>query len=76
MITQLHEDTAIDSDFVRCPICKRGRLCDKTVGDKVRTLWIQDVTCFRQDSGIILKCPKCAGKFIIRQRGEENETEQ
>ena len=72
VITQIHEDADIDSDYVRCPACGKGRLCDKTIGDKVTVIAIQDTAHSRKSSGIILKCPKCAGKFIIRQRsGEE-----
>ena len=44
VITQIHEDADIDSDNVRCPACGKGRLCDKTVGDKVTVIAIQELT--------------------------------
>ena len=32
-IQQVYEDADIKSEYVRCPSCKRGRLCDKPKGD-------------------------------------------
>ena len=33
VISQIDEATKVDSDFVRCPVCK-GRLCDKAKGQR------------------------------------------
>lgn len=65
LIEQVCEKSNIKSDFVKCPSCKRGRLCDKPVGAKVST----NIANFDHnnvtDPQIIIKCPKCGQKFII-----------
>lgn len=53
-------------DYVRCPSCKSGRLCDKTLGVQIRAVPITDSSLNKDDPGIILKCPKCGKKFEIR----------
>ncbi len=64
-IEKIHEDSSMDSDYVRCPSCKKGRLCDKPVGDKVIAISIRNTTLSNKSNRIILKCPKCSGKFLI-----------
>lgn len=65
LIEQVCEKSNIKRDFVKCPSCKRGRLCDKPVGAKVST----NIANFEHDNvtdpQIIIKCPKCGKKFII-----------
>lgn len=73
VIEQVHEDTDIQSDHVRCPSCKKGRLCDKPVGDKVFAIEITDTARSQNSSRIILKCPKCAHRFLIRLTRDEND---
>lgn len=70
-IEQIHEDSDLDSDYVRCPSCKKGRLCDKPVGDKVIAIAIRDTTPSNKSSRIILKCPKCSGKFLVHLSQDE-----
>ena len=55
-------------DYVRCPSCKSGRLCDKTLGVQIRAVPITDSSLNKDDPGIILKCPKCGKKFEIQIR--------
>ena len=35
LIEQIYETNDLKSDYVKCPVCKQGRLCDKPMGDKV-----------------------------------------
>ncbi len=51
------------TDYVKCPICNSGRLCDKPVAEKVTVVAANDSV--RDNNGIILKCPKCKQKVII-----------
>ena len=37
-IEQVYEKSNIKSDYVRCPSCKRGRLCDKPIGEKATVI--------------------------------------
>ena len=65
MIEQVHEDTDVLSDHVKCPTCKRGRLCDKPAGVRVTVLTLKAEALSKQNCRIILKCPKCSAKFLI-----------
>lgn len=65
LIEQIYEPDNIPSDFVKCPACKRGRLCDKPVGEKVMPIAIQGSPTHQRGNRIFLKCPKCAQTFII-----------
>ena len=65
LIEQIYEPNNIRSDYVRCPACKRGRLCDKPVGEKAMAIAIQGDTAKTRNSRIILKCPRCSQKFVI-----------
>lgn len=65
LIEQIFEQDSIQSDFVRCPACKRGRLCDRPTGEKVMAIAIRGDTSLRKSNRIILKCPKCSQKFLI-----------
>ena len=60
MIEQVHEDTDVLSDHVKCPTCKRGRLCDKPAGVRVTVLTLKTEALSKQNCRIILKCPKCS----------------
>lgn len=64
-IEQVYEKSNIKSDYVRCPSCKRGRLCDKPIGEKATVIALKSGHSERTSSRIILKCPKCSQKFII-----------
>lgn len=65
LIEQIYEPNNIKSDYVKCPACKRGRLCDKPIGDKVMAIAIHGDASKANRNRIILKCPKCSQKFII-----------
>ena len=65
LIEQIYEPNNIRSDYVRCPACKRGRLCDKPVGEKAMAIAIQGDTAKTRSSRIILKCPRCSQKLVI-----------
>lgn len=38
LIQQLYKPQRLKSDYVLCPACKRGRLCDKPQGEKIAAL--------------------------------------
>jgi hypothetical protein len=61
-IKQLYVDDDIQSDYVKCPSCKKGRLCDKAVGEKATTICVDNP---KNNASIILKCPKCGSKFLV-----------
>ena len=65
LIEQVCEKNEIKSDFVKCPSCKRGRLCDKPIGVKVSATAIKSDHSSWTSTSIILKCPKCGQKFIL-----------
>lgn len=65
LIEQIYEPNNMKSDYVKCPVCKRGRLCDKPVGDRVMAIAVSGNAEAQSGARIILKCPKCAQKFLI-----------
>ena len=65
LLIQPFSEKTIKSDYVKCPSCKTGRLCDKPSGIKIRAVPIDD-TSINGENKIILKCPKCASKFVIQ----------
>lgn len=65
IIEQIYESSDIKSDFVRCPSCKKGRLCDKPAGERATVIALKPDHIGRTSSKIILKCPKCGQKFMI-----------
>lgn len=65
LIEQVCENSEIKSDYVKCPSCKRGRLCDKPIGVKVSATAVKFDYNNRTGTQIILKCPKCGQKFIV-----------
>ena len=65
LIEQIYETSNLKIDYVRCPVCKQGRLCDKPVGDKVMVIAVSEEPRHQTGSRIILKCPKCAQRFFI-----------
>ncbi len=65
LIEQIYEPDNIRCDYVKCPICKRGRLCDKPMGEKAMAIAIQGDSPRKRSHGVILKCPKCSKQFLI-----------
>lgn len=65
LLEQVCEKNEIKSDFVKCPICKRGRLCDKPIGDKVSNTAIESGRNNWTSTRLVLKCPTCGNKFNI-----------
>ncbi len=65
LIEQVSEKNEIKSDYVKCPTCKRGRLCDKAIGDKVSVTAIDTDHSNWTSTKIILKCPKCSNRFYL-----------
>ena len=65
LIEQIYETNGLKSDYVKCPVCKQGRLCDKPMGDKVMVIAVSEGTGHQTGNRIILKCSKCAQRFFI-----------
>ena len=65
LIEQIYETNGLKSDYVKCPVCKQGRLCDKPMGDKVMVIAVSEGTGNQAGNRIILKCPICGQRFII-----------
>ncbi len=41
LIEQVYGQGNIKCDYVKCPACKQGRLCDKPVGEKAMAIAVQ-----------------------------------
>ena len=66
LIRQLYYPQRLKSEYVICPACKHGRLCDKPQGEKIAVLSLSGNTeAPGSFHGLILKCPRCAQRFII-----------
>lgn len=65
LIEQVCEKNEIRSDYIKCPVC-RGRLCDKPVGEKTKTVPVDTMSLIGTSCGIILKCYKCRNRFFIQ----------
>ena len=71
-IKQLYIDEDLHCNFVRCPGCGKGRLCDKAANEKAITLSLQsDKHISKSKASIILKCPKCSARFLVSLEPEE-----
>ena len=66
LIQQLYYPQRLKSEYVICPACKHGRLCDKPQGEKIAVLSLSGNTeAPGSFHGLILECPRCAQRFII-----------
>lgn len=65
IVEEISEKNNILSDYVRCPFCKRGRLCDKPTHIKVKTDAGRLIRDSSETSSVIVKCPNCGQKFNI-----------
>ncbi len=67
-VTQVTERRSLERDSIICPVCRKGRLCDKLTSEKVKIVPVQDELPPEQGNQVILKCPKCgaiAAIFIL-----------
>lgn len=64
-ITQVCENNATQYDFLKCPLCKRGRLCDIPHGGMVTVRSERDTGVDGIVACIVVKCPKCSSRFTI-----------
>ena len=60
-ICKLEEGIDITYDYVRCPSCGKGRLCDKPRGTKVAVLRIEGTAL----DHVVVKCPKCSALYLV-----------
>lgn len=66
LIQRIYYPQRLKIDYVICPACTRGRLCDKPQGEKIAVLALDGNTEVPgRFHGLILKCPQCAQIFII-----------
>lgn len=65
LVEQISEKNSMLSNYVRCPLCKRGRLCDKPTHIKVKTIVGRLIRDSKENASIIVKCPSCGQKFNI-----------
>ena len=54
-------------DYVFCPKCGRGRLCDKPHDTKVN---ISQIHKNEVSEHIVVKCPKCSSRYLISATDE------
>lgn len=65
IVEQINDKSAMLSNYVRCPLCKRGRLCDKPTHIKVKTIVGRFIRDCKESVSVIVKCPSCGQKFNI-----------
>lgn len=66
LIETVYEEDNLEIDYVKCPSCKRGRLCDKAAGEKATVIAVKPKSTKHSGNWIKLKCPKCSKEAIIR----------
>ena len=60
-ISKIDDEGYIRYDFVICPSCGKGRLCDKPKGARVNILHIDKTGL----DHVVVKCPKCGSRYLI-----------
>ena len=65
LIERIPETNNVKSDYVKCPVCRGGRLFDKPAGDKAVVIVVHGTTSEKLSQRLIVKCPKCSQKFYI-----------
>ncbi len=60
-IRKIEDEDYKQYDFVICPCCDRGRLCDKPKGTRVSIIQIDKNTL----DHVVVKCPKCGSRYLI-----------
>jgi len=64
-IAPVRESNTMQYDILKCPVCKRGRLCDVLHSGIVTVRSEQDTGSDGIAASVVVKCPKCSSKFII-----------
>ena len=62
MVSIITDEDNTKYDYVLCPKCGRGRLCDKPQGIKATILELHGNNCLEH---IVVKCPKCSVRYLI-----------
>lgn len=65
LVEQISEKNTLLSNCIRCPLCKRGRLCDKPNHIRVKTIVGRFIRNSNETVSVIVKCPSCGQKFNI-----------
>lgn len=65
LIEQVENTTYAQGCFVKCPVCKTGRLFDKAKGVEVVTIPPYSKMFQRTTAQLYIKCPKCARRVGI-----------
>lgn len=60
-ISKVEDDDCTKYDFVTCPRCGKGRLCDKPKDTRVSILQIDE----KGLNHVVVKCPKCGSRYLI-----------
>ena len=54
--------------FVRCPICIKGRICDRFPKTVIRLSADSDAQMRQTDDAVVLKCPRCRRRIVLELR--------
>ena len=65
LIEQFDQHKVVLGNFVKCPVCKTGRLFDRAAGVRVVTLTSIQERTKPSDPQLYIKCPKCASRVGI-----------
>lgn len=60
-ISKIEKEQYEEYDYIRCPKCGKGRLCDKPRGAKVSLLHIDG----KGLDHVVVKCPCCSSRYLI-----------
>ncbi len=60
-ISKIENEQYAEYDYIRCPKCGKGRLCDKPRGAKVSLLQIDG----KGLEHVVVKCPRCSSRYLI-----------
>ena len=65
LIEQFEREVCNQGSFVKCPICKTGRLFDRAKGVQVSTVSISDPKKEKLSVQMFIKCPKCSRRVGV-----------
>ena len=74
LIEQIYETNGLKSDYVKCPVCKQGRLCDKPMGDKVMVIAVSEGTGHQTGNRIILNVPNADSDLSLQYQKNNSKT--